>query len=335
MRADDWWRGARIGRGHPRDRIPAVRTLAEDEVATVVVNTRVAEGRDAEYLAWQARMDDAARAFPGFVDAQTVRPLEGTDDDWSLIYRFESAGQLRDWLGSDRREELLREGADLVEDARQNAMSGGDAPPGVTLVLRHDVRPGAEAAFERAWRALQREESHQPGFLGADLLPPVPGVQGEWTSLTRFDTRAHLDAWVGSEARAALLEPVRATVDGHEVTRVSSPFGAWFALDVVDGRTTPSWKQAMAIFLVLYPAVMLESLFLAPELAAAGLPMWLLVFVVNLITVAALTWVLMPVATRALRRWLTPRASRSATATGFVVVIALSALTVLGFALTA
>jgi uncharacterized protein len=43
------------------------------------------------------------------------------------------------------------------------------------------------------------------GFEAMDVVPPVPGVQDSYVIVFRFDSFAHLDAWLRSDARQAIL----------------------------------------------------------------------------------------------------------------------------------
>ncbi len=49
-------------------------------------------------------------------------------------------------------------------------------PAGVTRIARRRALPGREAEYEAEIRAMFQSMARQPGFRGADLLPPdAPG----------------------------------------------------------------------------------------------------------------------------------------------------------------
>ena len=63
-----------------------------------------------EFLAWQDRLRLAESKFPGFRGTELFRPVEGIQEEWTALYRYETADDLDRWLISDERKELLAEG---------------------------------------------------------------------------------------------------------------------------------------------------------------------------------------------------------------------------------
>ncbi len=88
----------------------------------------------------------------------------------------------------------------------------------------------------------------------------------------------------------------------------------------------------MIVLLMLFPIVMLELLFLNPLLYTLGMAE--ATFVGNLISEAALGWLLVPPANRVFDWWLRPMSNgpRWVTAAGVALIIGLYALTVAVFA---
>jgi hypothetical protein len=198
---------------------------------------------------------------------------------------------------------------------------------GVTVVATHHLRPGEEAEFQARMREMMQAESHFPGYRGSELIAPVPGVQDNWLTLIRFDNDVHMRSWLDSTERRELLAGLQPSVDRVDVRQTGGSFGAWFA--EAGQASPPNWKQAMTVLLVLYPTVMLITLFLSPRLhlsIATGM------FVGNVVSVAALTWLLMPLANRVLTRWLAPNASARTSVLGAACVVLLYALTIALFA---
>jgi antibiotic biosynthesis monooxygenase (ABM) superfamily enzyme len=79
----------------------------EEEPVAVVVSHRVDPTREEEFVAWQQRMTEAERAFPGFQGSQLFRPVPGVQDSWTVVYRFDTNEHLDRWLESHERAELL------------------------------------------------------------------------------------------------------------------------------------------------------------------------------------------------------------------------------------
>lgn len=303
--------------------------------ATVVMSQRVCPGREDDYVAWQEKVDVAARRFPGFNGTEVVPPVAGAQDEWVVVFRFDTAEHLRVWSDSPERDALLAEGKPLFAGpATQQVLAGENAPKPVTAVVSHRVRPDQEAEFLEFQDRLEEAERAIPGYQGSEVFRPVPGVQEDWTALFRFDSKEHLDAWMRSEERRRLLEDARC-FENYEVRTVGNAFGSWFPLsEGSQAPPAPSWKQAMTVLLALYPTVMILAFTLGAWLNDAHVPPWLAMFVSNVASVAALTWLLMPALARALGFWLQPtRRSPRREALGVAVVAAVYAVSLLVFAL--
>jgi antibiotic biosynthesis monooxygenase (ABM) superfamily enzyme len=83
---------------------------ATDPLVTVVVSHRVSPGQVEEFLAWQDRLRLAETKFPGFRGSELFRPVKGVQDEWTALYRYDTAADLDRWLLSEERRQLLAEG---------------------------------------------------------------------------------------------------------------------------------------------------------------------------------------------------------------------------------
>ncbi|MCV7302347.1 antibiotic biosynthesis monooxygenase [Mycobacterium barrassiae] len=86
-----------------------------DPLVTVVVTHRVDPAHVDEFLAWQERLRVAESSFPGFRGSELFRPVEGVQEEWTALYRYQSADDLDRWLVSDERKQLLAEGARFAD----------------------------------------------------------------------------------------------------------------------------------------------------------------------------------------------------------------------------
>ncbi len=77
---------------------------------TVVVTHRVDADDADEFLAWQERLRLAESKFDGYRGAELFRPVEGVQDEWTAMYRYDNVADLEAWLTSDERKQLLEEG---------------------------------------------------------------------------------------------------------------------------------------------------------------------------------------------------------------------------------
>lgn len=186
--------------------------------------------------------------------------------------------------------------------------------PSVTVVASHRVQPGKEAEYRRWQAGIDAAAARFPGFVGIELFEPVPEVQPEFVVVFRFADGAALDHWLASPERAEWLRRATPLISEMHLARVGGGLGGWFPIGAQATRpgVAPRWKQGMAVLLALYPTVMILVWLETPLLA--DLPRAARVFVSNLTSVALLTWVMMPLVTRALARWLAPNASARVTA---------------------
>jgi uncharacterized protein len=90
-------------------------TRQSDPLVTVVVTHRVNPADVDEFLAWQDRLRLAESSFPGFRGTELFRPVEGVQEEWTALYRYQTADDLDRWLISDERKELLAEGEKFAD----------------------------------------------------------------------------------------------------------------------------------------------------------------------------------------------------------------------------
>ena len=141
------------------------------------------------------------------------------------------------------------------------------------------------------WQDRLREaESKFPGFRGSELFRPIPGVQDEWTAMYRYETAADLDAWLKSPERQQLLGQGHQFED-FELRTIDSSFGSWFAFDDARSGAPPSeTKTSIAVWVGLYPTVVLLTLALSP----LRMPLWLGMLIGNLLSSILISFVVMP-----------------------------------------
>lgn len=309
------------------------------QAVTIVIQTRVLPNREQDFITWQQHLGDAVAAFPGFIDQQVMPPAPPTQVDWVILQKFASAEQAQAWLKSAERLRLVAEGQPLLVGKDDIHLITGDQssrpPDTVSAIISMTLKPGQEAAY-RVWnQKITGAEAQYPGFLGHRLEPPIPGVQNDWVTVLTFDSDAHLNAWMNSPERQALLkESTPFTADLHTRT-VRSGFEQWF--QVAGGAALPPvWKQNMLTLLGLYPTVFLFGFFVGTPLFTRelGMPFWLALFFSNVASVLILTW-LIPWLSARFTWWLHPAGSdtQRINLIGVAVILVLYALLVAAFSL--
>jgi hypothetical protein len=164
------------------------------------------------------------------------------------------------------------------------------------------VPPGREADFAQWARGISDAAARFPGHLGAGYIRPAR-ADGEHTIVYRFDTREHFDAWQNSEERRRWVDASRDLVLGERV-QMATGLEHWFADPSCAGEPPKAWKQALLIWLGLYPTVLVVGYTVGVLVARWPLPARSVM--TTAISVVLMTWVVMPVVTRAFRRFLHP-----------------------------
>jgi len=294
----------------------------------VVIQVRVhAEQREA-FDEWLRRYNGTVERTEGHIDYDLTRATPGFEEDWVLVHRFVDRATAASWAGSSAHRDLMDSVRPLVAgDVDVHLYTSDPRRRGVVSALfTTQVDPEREGEFlEWSTRVAEAQAAFE-GFVSYQVEPPIEGVQPDWVAILSYDTDAHMRAWLSSRERSVLLKDGASFDERARVHIVRNELDAWFNAPGGEAGSTPAWKRNMLVLLVLYPVVFLTAWFVQdPLLVGNGLPFWLALFVANIISVAALGWVLVPLADRLFGWWLYPtgRTRRLVTAIGLVFVVAL------------
>jgi antibiotic biosynthesis monooxygenase (ABM) superfamily enzyme len=180
----------------------------------------------------------------------------------------------------------------------------------ITISITRTVDP--ERAKEvAAWaRAGQDLLSASPGYLGSGWIRPDP-TSPQWHMLFRFADAESLAGWEASPERAWWVASAHGLVEDSHMERRTGIEG-WFdepsSVEVIDPGSAhipvvpPRWKQMLSIFVVFYPLSLGANALWGTLLA--GWPLWLRVLVSVVTVTPIMTYLALPLVTRALRPWL-------------------------------
>ena len=305
--------------------------------AVLIASAKLRPGQDEAFAGWQARHNAAIHQFAGFISSDVIPPPRPDSNEWTIILNFRSEDDLAAWRHSSERVKLLSEVAPLLEGGslgEVERLGRSDEPPGsnVTEVIFSKIKPGMDNTY-REWAVrIQAAQAKYPGYRGMYLQPPSE-IDGLWTTIIRFDTSQHLEAWMKAPERAALLHESKGFVEREQLMRMATSFPGWVPIDPVTGKGPPNWKTALLVILGLFPMVMLEIRFLGPTLTALGLRASPATFVTNCINVTTTTYVTMPLFIRCFGWWLfNDRKGRAwIEPAGLSLLVALCALLVSAF----
>ncbi|QEO14844.1 antibiotic biosynthesis monooxygenase [Agromyces intestinalis] len=191
----------------------------------------------------------------------------------------------------------------------------------ITVSIRREVDP-ARISEATAWVQTGVNLANKyPGFLGSGWVRAGESSR-VWHMLYRFADEASLEAWEHSAERSWWLSTGQAFVESERSRRRSGIEG-WFdepptgSVPVAGGAGTeasdpppapPRWKQAVTIWLGFFPVNLVFSYLIGLAPGWGEVPLWLRVLVTTLVLTPIMTYWVLPVITRSLRRWLAPRA---------------------------
>jgi len=273
--------------------------------AVLITTARVRAGKDAEFAAWKARYDTVIGKFPGYLSSDMMPAANGSNE-WKILINFRSTDDLGAWQHSTARAEIIAAGARLCEGGKFGEVAQADEPSvqptgDVTEVIFSRIKPGMEDAYREWTTRIEAAQARYPGYRGMFLQPPDENG-GMWTTIIRFKTAPQLEAWMNAPERKSLLQESKAFIEHEQLTRLATAFPGWVPVDPITGKGPPNWKTALLVLLGLFPIVVIELRFLNPLLR--GLNSSLATFIGNAISVAATSFITMPLFVRVFGWWL-------------------------------
>jgi hypothetical protein len=170
----------------------------------------------------------------------------------------------------------------------------------IHIAITRRVKPGCEAEFQTALQDFFKTSFANIGVFGANMLVPPPGSSSpEFGILRTFANAQERDAFYASPMFKTWEARIKPLTEGEPMHRQLNGLEAWFRSPQ---SPPPRWKMAIATYLGVVPVIMGLSLTLGPLIRSWNFVLNNLVF--NACVVALLTWVVMPLITRILQRWL-------------------------------
>jgi uncharacterized protein len=176
-----------------------------------------------------------------------------------------------------------------------------------TILVTASPAPGLEHQWEQALGELVRASLSFPGHLGTTVLKPMPQGPGQYRIITKFDSAPNMVQWRDSRERQRHIEHIAQfeakPADIHYVTGLET----WFELPHHAEAALPpppKYKMAAIIWIAVYVTVLPLIALLKP--VVSPLPSLLGSAILALISVAVMTWLVMPLLTALFRFWLYP-----------------------------
>lgn len=174
--------------------------------------------------------------------------------------------------------------------------------PPVTLMVARRVADGRYEDLIAWLREGEQLATDFPGYLGSGVLAPPPN-DDEFQIIFRFADEKTLHAWEFSASRSAWLSRGNGLFQQPHEHRVSGIDG-WFGPG--PAQRPPRWKQAVAIWLAFFPVSLAFNLLFGHWLSALDLLPRVLLSTLALTPL--MVYLFIPLSTRCLASWLTPKA---------------------------
>jgi hypothetical protein len=174
----------------------------------------------------------------------------------------------------------------------------------IHIAITRRVKPGREAEFQQALREFIQVSFNHSGVMGVGMFVPLPGSDSrEYGVLRTFRNEQERDDFYKSPLFKAWQEKVKPLTEGEPVYRKLHGLEAWFRNP--GQPNPPQWKMALVTYIGVDVVTTLMFWIVGPLIQSW--PFLLRNSVFNIFVVACLTWLAMPLLTRALQSWLQPK----------------------------
>ncbi|SDQ64772.1 hypothetical protein SAMN05421664_2007 [Chryseobacterium soldanellicola] len=97
----------------------------ENTGASVVITHHIIDGKQQEYEKWLDEIVPITKHSEGFIDLQFVRPIPKLTFVYTVIIRFDTIDNLKNWMESDSRKKLIEKAMPLFRKNDRYKISSG------------------------------------------------------------------------------------------------------------------------------------------------------------------------------------------------------------------
>ena len=180
----------------------------------------------------------------------------------------------------------------------------------IQVAILRTVKPGREAEFEHALHNFVQRSLDLPGQMGVSIIrPALGGGSRQYGIIRKFANREALSAFHASPEYLKWNQVAMEFTEGSARSEEFCGLENWFTLPGENLVPLPKWKMAIATYLGVVPTIMTLALTLGALIHSWNFILYNLVF--NAAVVLLLTWVVMPLITRALHGWLNAKPAKN------------------------
>jgi uncharacterized protein len=178
-----------------------------------------------------------------------------------------------------------------------------DQSKSVAFIITHTIKAGEEERYEAWLMDVLSAVSRAPGYLGREVFRPAQGTR-TYTSILRFDSYDHLNAWAESDTRKSLVSRVSELLTKGAVHEITTGIDFWFTPE--HAKPPKPWKQFLLVLSAIYPLSLIIPYLLTPLFTVAPRLTHPLIrgLLIAAIVVGLVTFMVMPRYTRLVKRWL-------------------------------
>jgi antibiotic biosynthesis monooxygenase (ABM) superfamily enzyme len=174
----------------------------------------------------------------------------------------------------------------------------------VAFIITHVIKAGEEQRYEDWLADILRAVSSYAGYLGREIFRPAHGSR-KYTTIVRFDSHEHLNDWAESTIRQSYIKRVSDLLEEGDQHEIRTGIDFWFTPGGI--KPPKRWKQFLLTLSAVYPLALILPVVLGPLFSLIPPPLNdhpVKSFAAAASLVALLTFVIMPLYTRLVKRWL-------------------------------
>jgi antibiotic biosynthesis monooxygenase (ABM) superfamily enzyme len=169
----------------------------------------------------------------------------------------------------------------------------------VTVLITRRAKKGREPEIKKLMREIFDAALAFEGQQGARYFFPETPNSSDFAVIFRFDTKENLGAWLGSPERKSFYEQLKPLVEEESLRKI---YGLE-SLFISTPDSPPKWKMVIILICVIYPLVILLSIFYS-WLLGDNIHFTIRALCSLATSVLLTTYAILPFVTRMLRNWL-------------------------------
>lgn len=173
----------------------------------------------------------------------------------------------------------------------------------IQVAIIRTVKPGCEPEFEKALHDFVQRSLALSGQMGVHIIRPAPGTGSrQYGIIRKFADRASVTTFHTSPEYLTWNQTVMDLTEGPSQVEELNGLESWFTLPGQPLHPLPQWKMAVVTFIGVDVVTSVLFWIIGPFIQ--NWPFLLRNSAFNVMVVACLTWLAMPLLTRIFHRWL-------------------------------